>query len=393
MNLFSDSVRRDPFPVYSQLRRESPAFYIPPPFNGWTVFDYETVKRMLNNHHDFSSAVPAPKHWFIFLDPPAHSQFRALVSRAFTPKSVSSLEPFIRETSRELLDAALERDEIDFVSEFAAPFPLKVIAAMIGIPASDWSRLRHWSDVIMKISYARSGGPEAAESERGFREVSAEMADYLGTMIRDRCAGPRDDLLSRLLEAEVDGTRLSPEEILGLIQLLIVAGQETTTNLINNALLCFLEHPDQRSCLRSSPELLPGAIEEVLRYRSPLQWVMRTPRREIEVHGKTIPAGAFILAMIGSANRDPTVFPDAERFDIRRSPNPHIAFGHGIHSCLGASLARMEATIALSDFFSRVSDFEYAASETWTPRAGLNVHGPARLPLRWRRAKSASGVN
>src|SRR5204862_1257589 len=155
--------------------------------------------------------------------------------------------------------------------------------------------------------------------------------------------------LSRLVEAEVDGERLSADEVLGFVQLLLVGGQETTVNLINNAILCFIEHPDQLARLRAKPELLPSAIEEVLRFRSPLQWMPRATRRDVEMHGGVIPAGKLVLPMIGSANRDPKQFPDAGRFDITRDPNPHIAFGHGIHACLGAPLARLEARIALTD--------------------------------------------
>jgi cytochrome P450 len=180
----------------------------------------------------------------------------------------------------------------------------------------------------------------------------------------------------------VDGERLSFEEIAGFFQLLVVGGQETTTNLINNAMVCFLDHPNQLALLRWSPELLPQAIEEVLRFRAPFQWVMRTPRHDIEIYGKTIPAGKLVLAMIGSANRDPKIFKDAERFDITRNPNPHIAFGHGIHSCLGAALARMEARIALGDFLARIKNFERASNEPWEPRKALHVHGPSRLPIR-----------
>ena len=161
------------------------------------------------------------------------------------------------------------------------------------------------------------------------------------------------------------------------------AGQETTTNLLNNAVVSFLDHPDQLSRLRNAPLLLPSAIEEVLRYRSPFQWMMRTPLRDVEVHGTAIPKGAFVLPMVGAANRDPKRFPYPDQFDIARDPNPHLAFGHGIHFCLGAALARLEARIALSDLLSRFESFEYAGDEPWQPREGLIAHGPARLPIRF----------
>jgi cytochrome P450 len=365
-------------------------FYAPPPFDGWLLFDYESVKWALTDHQVFSSRVPAPRHWFIFFDPPAHSKLRGLISCAFTPRSVANLEPNITELSRRLLDQATERGEMDVALDFSIPLPMKVIASMIGIPAADWSRFTRWSDSMLKLSYARSGGDEAQEAGREFTAVSAEMNEYLGAMIAQRRAAPEDDLLTRLIEAEVDGERLSQEEILGLFQLLLIGGQETTTNLINNAILCFLENPDQLARLRAAPDLMRSAIEEVLRYRSPLQWVMRTPRRDITVHGQTIAAGKLVLPVIGSANRDPKLFKDANRFDITRDPNPHIAFGHGIHSCLGAALARMEARIALSHFLARVTNFELASKEPWVPRRALHVHGPTRLPIRFEPKKQVT---
>jgi cytochrome P450 len=380
MNIFSDEVRRNPYPVYDHMRAACPALYVPAPFDGWLLFDYQSVKRALNDHDTFSSQVPAPRHWFIFLDPPVHSKLRALISKAFTPRMIANLEPAILKLTRELLGSL--DGEVDFAAELAVPLPMKVISGMIGIPASDWQRFKRWSDTIMKLSYSRSGGPEAEQSLADFRAVTVEMNAYLGEMIAERRRAPKDDLLTRLIEAEVDGERLSQEEILGFFQLLVVAGQETTTNLLNNALLCFLEYPAELARVRTSPDLLPSAIEEVLRYRAPLQWVMRAPRRDVQMNGQTIPAGKLTLPVIGSANRDPKAFPEPNRFEVTRDPNPHLAFGHGIHSCLGAALARMEARIALREFFDNVARFEMATNQPWEPRKALHVLGPANLPLR-----------
>jgi cytochrome P450 len=201
--------------------------------------------------------------------------------------------------------------------------------------------------------------------------------------LAERRESPKDDLLTRLLHAELDGARLSHAEILGFFQLLLLAGSETTTNLVNNAILCFIENPEQLARLRAAPELLPSAIEEVLRYRSPLQWMFRVTTREVQLHGETIPAGKVMLVMMGSANRDPKQFREPNRFDITRNPNPHIAFGHGIHFCLGAALARLEAKIALTEFLNRIDDFQFASDTPWEPRKGLHVHGPTHLPLRF----------
>ena len=273
---------------------------------------------------------------------------------------------------------------MDLAADYALPLPMKVIALMIGIPGDDWLRFTRWSDSILKISHARSGTAEAAAAMQEFAAVTGEMAEYLQKMIAQRQALPRDDLLTRLIEAQVEGERLTPEEILGFFQLLVVGGQETTTNLINNAMLCFLEHPAERTRFWASPELLPSAIEEVLRYRSPLQWLIRTPRRQVELHGQTISAGKLVLPVIGSANRDSKQFPHADRFDITRDPNSHLAFGNGIHACLGAPLARLEARIALTDLLERIGEFELIGDGPWQPRQALNVHGPASLPIRFK---------
>lgn len=387
MHFFSDEVRRNPYPLYDQMRRQSPVLHIPPPFDLWMIFDYDGVKRAVNDHSAFSSRVPAPKSWFIFLDPPQHTKLRALISRAFTPQVLANLEPRIRELSRELLDQTIERGQMDLAEEYSVPLPMKVIAEMIGILASDWPRFRRWSDTILKLSYSMRGmesDEQAVAAMSGFRAVTAEMKDYLAEMIEQRQGAPRDDLLTRLIHAEVDGEKLSQEEILGFFQLLLVGGQETTANLINNAILCLAENPDQFARLRARRDLLPSTIEEVLRFRSPLQWLMRTPTHEITMHGQAILPGKLVLAMIGSANCDPDQFRDADRFDITRNPNPHLAFGHGIHSCLGAALSRMEARIALSDLLDRMTSIELANTAPWEPRKALHVHGPTRLPIRFR---------
>ncbi|HEV3200968.1 MAG TPA: cytochrome P450, partial [Bryobacteraceae bacterium] len=374
-DLFSDDIRRNPYPLYDQLRTTSPVLRVPPPFDAWMIFEYDSVNWALNDHETFSSRVPAPQ-WFIFFDPPAHTKLRALISRAFTPRMVANLEPRIRELSRHLLDRTAGHGEMDLATDFSVPLAMQVIAGMIGIPIADWPLYKQWSDIIMRLSYSRSGGEEAERSRRDFTAVTAEIDAYLGDMIQQRRKTPQDDLLTRLIEAEVDGERLSQQEILGFFQLLVVAGQETTANLINNAMLCLIEHPRELARLRVEPALLPSAIEEVLRYRSPLQWIMRTPRRDVELRGQAIPAGKLVLPVIGSANRDPRQFPEAGRFDIGRDPNPHLAFGHGIHFCLGAALSRMEAKVALSDLLERFRNIQLADG-SWEPRQALNVLGPA----------------
>ena len=386
MDIFSDDIRRNPYPIYAQVRAISPVFKIPPPFDAWGIFDYDGVKRVLSDQETFSSRVPAPKNWFIFFDPPRHTKLRAIISKAFTPRVIGELESFIRHLSRTLLDEALNsgQNTFDLATQYSIPLPMKVISQMIGIPTSDWAQFKSWSDTILKMSYTR-GGPKE-QSERilsDFIAVTAAMNDYLTKMIAQRKEKPTDDLLTKLIEAEVDGQHLTQEEILGFFQLLVVGGQETTTNLINNAIICFLDHPTQLALLRSNMNLLESAIEEVLRCRSPLQWMMRTPTREIQMNGQTLLPGQLILPIIGAANRDPKHFERAEEFDITRHPNNHIAFGHGPHFCLGAALARMEARIALTDLLTRLAHLEYAGKEPWQPRQALHVHGPTNLLIQF----------
>ena len=386
MNFLSDDMRRNPYPVYDQIRSASPVVY-DARSDFWMIFDYDGVKRALTDDGAFSSDVAATANqptppWMIFFDPPRHTKLRALIMRAFTPRMVANLEPRIRELSRELLQRTMERGEMDFAADFAIPLPLMVIAEMIGIPSADWPLFRRWSDVMLTLSLTVSSRERGAEAGKDFRAMAGEMAGYLAETGRRRRA-PEDDLLTKLIEAEVDGERLKPEEILAFVQLLLVAGNETTTNLLNNALLCLMENPDQLARLRAAPGLLPSAIEEVLRFRAPIQFMFRGMRRDVEMHGQVIPAGKRVLAMIGSANRDPRQFPEPGRFDITRDPNPHIAFGHGIHFCLGAPLSRLEARIALTEFLQRVQNFERTSDEPWEPRAALHVLGPNRLPIRF----------
>jgi cytochrome P450 len=344
------------------------------------IFDYDGVKQALSDSETFSSK--RGPDWLIFNDPPRHSKLRALVSQAFTPRSIASLESRIRDLSRELLNASIENGQMDLATDFTIPLPLVVIAEMLGIPSEDRGRFRAWNDMLLRMSYTVVGPPDP-EIVNEFIATTKEMNAYLTGLLEMRRKSPADDLLTRLIQAEVDGERLTQDEILGFFQLLLLAGSETTTNLINNAFICFMDHPEQLDRLRQSPDLLPAAIEEVLRYRSPLQWMYRVTTHDAYVHGKVIPAGKLVLLWMGSANRDPKQFADPDRFDITRNPNPHVAFGNGIHFCLGAPLSRLEGRVALTELLARMKTFAPATSEPWMPRQGLHVHGPASLPIRF----------
>jgi cytochrome P450 len=382
---FTDDMRRDPFPLYRELRESSPLFHFAPA-DLWMLFDHASVRQALSDHETFSSAASppgsTPAEWMIFSDPSRHTKLRGLVSRAFTSRAVANLEPRIRELSALLLDAKLGQGEMDLVADFAVPLPLMVISEMLGAPLDDLARFRAWSDAMLGLGHSVVANDEAKAAEAAFGAATIEMKAYLERLIAERRATPRDDLLTRLVEAEVDGERLNDAELLGFFQLLLLAGHETTTNLISNAVLSFVEHPDQLERVRANLGLLPAAIEEVLRHRSPVQAVFRVARRELELHGRRIPAGSLILPIIGSANRDPRIFADADRFDISRDPNPHLAFGHGIHFCIGAPLARIEGRIALGDLLSRTRRIELV-NDVWTPRGVFHVYGPAQLPIRF----------
>jgi cytochrome P450 len=399
IDLFSVEARRNPYPLYAQMRAASPVFHLPGS-EIWMIFDYESVKQALHDHDAFSSSIsttashPTPQ-WLIFFDPPRHTKLRGLITKAFTPRVVSNLEPRIRELSRELLDQTIDRGAMDLAADYGMPLPMKVIAELLGIPPADWPLFKRWSDVMLLLSYTLPG--LATEQDIGavmkeYVPTREEMRAYFGKLIEQRRGARQDDLLTRLVEAEVDGARLTPDEIFAFFQVLLVGGQETTANLIGNAVLCLLEHPDALARLRQAPDLLPRAIEEVLRYRSPLQWLFRATRRDVSMHGQVIPAGKIVLVMVGSANRDPRQFRDAERFDITRDPNPHLAFGHGIHVCLGAPLSRLEARIALADLLERLQGLTPASTQSWEPRKAPFVLGPSRLPIRFRPGQRHGGA-
>jgi cytochrome P450 len=351
------------------------------------LLDYESVHRALHEPETFSSRAAVrggrPLDWLIFFDPPRHTKLRALVLRAFTPRVVAGLEPRIRELAGALLDAVVERGEMDVAADFSVPLPLMVIAEMIGIPTADRPQFRRWSDAILDLAESVACTADAPRAASAFAAATVEMRAYVSALVAERRAAPRDDLLTRLVAAEVDGEQLTDDEILGFFQLLLVAGSETTTNLIANTVVCLLDHPAERARLAATPALLPSAIEEVLRYRTPVQAVFRQTTRDVTLQGHAIPAGSLVLAVVGAANRDPRQFPDAARFDIARDPNAHVAFGYGIHFCLGAALARLEARIALGEFLARLPEFAPVSAAPWEPRKAFHVHGPARLPIRF----------
>jgi cytochrome P450 len=372
----------NPFPWYAQMRANAPVWH--DTARGlWHVFRYDDVQRVLSDHAAFSSergggsSDPLATS-MISLDPPRHRQLRALVTQAFTPRAVSRLESRIAAITDDLIDAVAPRGTMDVIADLAYPLPVIVIAELLGVPSADRAQFKLWSDAIVQGMHSEAA--QAATAAMGANWYLS-MVDYFQRMIAARRAEPRDDLISSLIAAQVEGVHLTMQELLGFCILLLIAGNETTTNLIGNAILCFDEHPHVIPQLRDAPELLPGAIEEVLRYRSPVQSMFRTTTGEVAIGSTTIPADAPMVAWIGAANRDPTQFPDADRFDIARAPNRHIAFGHGVHFCLGAPLARLEARIALGVMLHQLPNLRRVPEAPLEGLGGGIVYGVQSLSV------------
>jgi cytochrome P450 len=293
---------------------------------------------------------------------------RALVTQAFTPRSVALLSEHITAIATGLLDEVAAQGAMDFIDDFAYPLPMLVIAELLGVPQQDRARFKAWSDAVIGVA-GMGGSPRA------------EMIAYFRQIIEQRRLAPQGDLISALLAAEVEGQRLTEQELLGFCVLLLVAGNETTTHLLGNALLCFDDYPEALEQLRADLALIPEAIEEVLRYRSPVQMMFRQVVADVELSGQYLHTGQWAVAQIGSANRDEAQFPDPDRFDIRRAPNRHLAFGHGIHFCLGAPLARLEAKIALTVLLERFREIERNHDVAVEAIGSSIVFGVKHLPV------------
>ncbi|MEP6870926.1 MAG: cytochrome P450 [Anaerolineaceae bacterium] len=373
----------NPFPFYKMGLAMSPLF-LPSP-GMWLVFGYEDCLAILRDNRTWSSEFQRPENMLesppppsmLGSDPPRHARLRGLVSQAFTPRMVDALEPRIREIADELLSAKLPTGSMDLVHDLADPLPVIVISEILGIPAADREKFKLWSDrVVAQLGAGASGGDDELPPA-----TFEEMRDYFSAMVDERRAHPKRDLISGLVRAEIDGQKLNFDELLQMLILLLVAGNETTTNLIGNAVLEFMAHPVQLARLRADMSLLPGAIEEVLRFNSPVQATVRSATRDVQFGEKTIERGQQAVIWLASANRDAAVFPEPETFDISRTPNRHLAFGQGIHFCLGAPLARLEAKVALEEFILRTSHFERTDSELLPRVPTFIMRGVRKLPL------------
>ncbi|GHO97176.1 putative cytochrome P450 YjiB [Reticulibacter mediterranei] len=337
-----------PHDWYRQMRATNPV-YFEPRFHIWYVFRYEDALRVLNDPATFSSETGQPS--ILGMDPPRHNLLRNLISRAFTPRIVAQLEGKITEITNELLDAAIARGQMDVIRDLAYPLPATIIAELLGVPSQEREMFIRWSNII--TAGQRFGQGQTADDE-GRKQTDREFREYFAIKLEEHRRQPDDDLMSSLILADVDGQRLNQEELLSFCRLLLFAGYETTANLIGNAMLAFEEHPDVVEELRGNPELMPGAIEEILRCYGSVIGAVRHVTTDTHIGKQALKRGDRLIVRADSANYDEEQFHDPERFNIRRMPNRHISFGHGLHYCLGAPLARLEGRIALNLFLQRL---------------------------------------
>ena len=393
-----DDFRRHAYEVYARMREEQPIHCIVHK-NGsrtWLVTRHEDVLAILKDPRftknylrvaddDFASSLTRVDRFMmnnlLGLDPPDHTRLRALVQKAFSPRLIRAMRPRIQAIADELLDAVQEQGQMELIADYAFPLPIRVIAELLGIPPEDKEKFRHWSLLVTRPHRSQ----ESRQADQN--ELLAFIA-YLANLRQQRLREPREDLLSAMVRAEENEDRLSEIELYSMLMLLIVAGHETTVNLIGNGVLALLQHPEQLARLRGQPELIHPAIEELLRYDSPVESSTdRFALEDLTFDGHQIARGDRVLVIIGSANRDRAMFgASAAELDIGRTENPHLAFGHGIHYCLGAALARMEGAIAIQTLLARAPNLRLAVPvETLSIRPSVSdlLRGYREIPVRW----------
>jgi cytochrome P450 len=382
--------RLNPFPFYLEMRKNNPVQYNEKS-DLWNVYRYDDVKMIVTNYVDFSSDPtrvldqPYPDRIFfrrnlLSTDPPLHRHLRSAISSAFSNTRIETLEPRIESIANGLIDQVIEKGSMDLVRDFSYPLPVTVIAELLGISVQDRDIFKGWADRLLKSidNSVETGAPRNAEIE----QMQNEMDGYFRDVLKEKRERPGNDLVSHLIMAESDGKRLTEQEILSFCALLLGAGHITTVQLISNCILSLLEHPGQLAKIQNNPALVTSALEETLRYRSPVQSLFRLATKDIKVGGKTIKSGQRVIAWIGSANHDEAVFSNAEDFDIARNPNPHIAFGAGIHLCIGAPLARLESKVAIQRLLNRLKNIELSDDpRNLEPVSTSFIYGVKSLPL------------
>jgi len=397
-DLLAPEVVRDPYAYFARLRRDDPVHWNER-WGGWLVTRYEDVVRAFRDPARLSSDRMAHfqqelspheqerlhvliryfSRWLVFTDPPYHTRVRMLVNKAFTPTSVERLRPRVRAIVSELQDGMEQGRHADFIRAFAFHLPVIVISEYLGVPPQDREAVKEWSDETSRIFFIRADDPQRRErSQAGL----IKLLEYFEPLIHERRRHPRDDLISALVQAQERGDLLSHDEVLATCTVLLFAGHETTTNLLANGLLALLQHRDQWELLARDPSLAFSATEELLRYDGPVKATFRWARADAELGGKTIRAGDRMLLVLASANRDPDRFPQPDRVDITRNPNPHVAFGHGIHVCLGAPMARVEGQEAFAALARRFPGMRLATDELeYHPT--IVSRALAELPVEW----------
>jgi cytochrome P450 len=357
MQFFDPRLTEDPYPHYQQWREQKPVFR-DAASGEWIVSRQEDVLEVLKNHKVYSSSAFADSEQtavalpLLSDDPPRHTQLRALVNRAFTSRTLRSMEVEVERLSRELAGAMATGSPVDVAADFTIQLPVEVISQLMGIPGERGEDFKRWSDAL-------TGTSEAADMEARMPDIM-EMAAYFASLIPDRRANPGDDLVSKVVNAEVDGERLSDEDITGFCMLLLIAGNETTTNLLSNLLYHAASNPEIWQELREDRSKIDSAIEEILRYDAPVQFVFRTVTEDTKLHGETLSAGDIVVAIMGSANRDPGLHDRPDEFRLDRDQNTHYTFGHGIHFCIGAPLGRLEARLALEALLDNFASVKHA---------------------------------
>ena len=396
-DLYTPETLRNPHPILAQMRKEAPLYKLNRTEMGhipWLLTRYEDcinltkddrfTKSLLRrpnadltdpNDMSMQAAATINRH-MLTVDPPDHTRLRNLVHRAFTPRMIREMGGRIQQIADDLIDKMQGKSQIDLIADFTVPLPITVIAELLGIPASDHAKFREWTQIIIVDGTRGVAGDRVAGA-------ALEFIMYFHQLFDERRADPREDLISGLLQVEEAGDKLSSEELISMVFLLLAAGHETTVNLLANGTVDLLQHPDQLQLLRDNPTLIDSAVEEMLRFNGPVgASTMRWALEDIELHGQIIPAGDMVLASLLGADRDPAVFANPDVFDITRDPNPHMAFGHGIHYCLGAPLARMEGVIAFNTMLKRLPNLSLAVDVNaleWNDT--ILLHSMTALPV------------
>jgi cytochrome P450 len=395
--LLDPAVHADPFPFYRRLREEAPVMW-DPFMHTWVVTRYEDVHFVLK---EFSAdRTPDPKKMealglpslgpvadlmarqMLFLDAPDHTRLRKLCMSAFTPRRVDAMEDKVREIAHDLIDTAVKGGECELIADFAEPFPAIVTAGLLGVPLEDHRQLKAWSATFAEMLGNFQHNPDRV---RDVLKCVADMTGYFRDAVREQERNPHDGLIRSLMDAEVDGQRLSEDEVIANTIVTMVGGQETTTNLIGNGILTLTRQPDKMAQLRAHPEIIEPAVEELLRYETPSQHTARIVKQDTEIGGKLMKKGEAVMAVMAAGNRDPERFPNPDELDLARTDNRHLAFGWAAHFCFGAALARMEARISYLALLARMEDIRVAVPESkleWRTNSGLR--GLSALPLAFR---------